>query len=216
MIMQLGGFSGGILSLCNWFARLAYINILWILFSLAGLIVFGFFPATIAMLATLRQFLQKNDPPVFKTFWKYYKAEFFASNKLGAIIVVIGLVLLINITFLQSMDNKLSEMLYYPTIVLSCIYLLAICYLLASYVEFEQNLKTHIKNSLLIMVYNPLSSLFIIFGFTIVYYAVTTLSGLGFFFSGSLLGLVILSSTSLTYRKIERKQAKLQTEEKTA
>ncbi len=214
--MRLGGFSGGVLSLCNWFVRLAYINLLWILFSLVGLVVFGFFPATIAMLATLRQFLQKNDPPVFKTFWKYFKAEFLASNKLGAIIVIIGLVLLTNINFLQSMDHKLSEMLYYPTIVISCIYLLAICYVLASYVEFERKLFTHIKNSLLLMIYNPLSSLFIIFGFAAVYYAVTSLSGLGFFFSGSLLGLIVLSSTTLAYRKIERKQALLQEGEKTA
>ena len=66
------------------------------------------------------------------------------------------------------------------------------------------------------MIYNPLSSLFIIFGFAAVYYAVTFLSGLGFFFSGSLLGLVILSSTRLTYRKIERNQTKLETSGKTA
>lgn len=212
--MQLGGFSGGILSLCNWFVRLAYINILWILFSLVGLVIFGFFPATIAMLATLRQFLQKNDPPVFKTFWGYYKTEFISSNKLGAIIAGIGFIFFININFLQSTSGTLSGMLYYPIIIMSCIYFLAICYLLASYVEFEQKLSIHIKNSLLIMMYNPLSSLFIIFGFAAVYYAVTFLSGLGFFFSGSVLGLVILSSASLTYRKIELKQAKLETQDK--
>ena len=210
--MQLGGFSGGIYSLCNWFVRLAYINILWILFTLAGLVIFGFFPATIAMLATLRQFLQKNDPPVFKTFWNYYKTEFFASNKTGSNYCSYWPYSYLQISnFLQSMNGKLSDMLYYPTIILSCIYLLAICYMLASYVEFEQKLSTHMKNALLIMLYNPLSSLFIIFGFAAIYYAVTFLSGLGFFFSGSLLGLVILSSTRLTYRKIERKQTKLET-----
>ena len=127
------------LSLCNWFVRLAYINILWILFSLAGLIIFGFFPATVAMLATLRQYLQKNDPPVFKTFWNYYKTEFFASNKLGAISVVIGFILFININFLQSTSRKLSEILYYPIIIHKLHLLLAICYLLASYVDLNKN-----------------------------------------------------------------------------
>ena len=214
--MQLGGFTGGIYSLFNWFTRLAYINILWILFTLVGLVIFGFFPATIAMLATLRQFLRKNDPPVFKTFWGYYKTEFIGSNKLGAIIAGIGLILFMNISFLQSTDGNLSGMLYYPMIIMSFIYFLAICYLLASYVEFDQKLSAHIKNSVLIMMYNPLSSLFIIFGFAAVYYAVIFLSGLGFFFSGSVLGLVILSSASLTYRKIELKQTKLEGEEKTA
>lgn len=206
--MQLGTFSGGIFSLCNWFVRLAYINVLWILFSLIGLVIFGFFPATIAMLATLRQYLRKNHPPVFKTFWNYYKTEFITSNKIGAMITVIGLILYLNINFLQSVGGQLSEILYYSTIIIGCIYLLTICYLLAAYVEFEQKLTIQIKNALLIMVYNPLSSLFIIFGFAAVYYANVFLSGLRFFFSGSLLGLVILSSATFTYRKIERRQMK--------
>ncbi len=206
--MQLGTFSGGIFSLCNWFVRLAYINVLWILFSLIGLVIFGFFPATIAMLATLRQYLRKNHPPVFKTFWNYYKTEFITSNKIGAMITVIGLILYLNINFLQSVGGQLSEILYYSTIIIGCIYLLTICYFLAAYVEFEQKLTIQIKNALLIMVYNPLSSLFIIFGFAAVYYANVFLSGLRFFFNGSLLGLVILSSATFTYRKIERRQMK--------
>lgn len=206
--MQLGTFSSGIFSLCNWFVRIAYINVLWFLFSALGLIVFGFFPATIAMLATLRQFLRKNHPPVFKTFWNYYKTEFITSNKIGAMITVIGLILYLNINFLQSVGGQLSEILYYSTIIIGCIYLLTICYFLAAYVEFEQKLTIQIKNALLIMVYNPLSSLFIIFGFAAVYYANVFLSGLRFFFNGSLLGLVILSSATFTYRKIERRQMK--------
>ncbi|MEH7250744.1 hypothetical protein V7111_01245 [Neobacillus niacini] len=48
-----------------------------------------------------------------------------------------------------------------------------------------------------------------IFGFAAVYFAVTYLSGLGFFFSISILGLVILSSANLAYKKIQRKQEKL-------
>src|SRR5436190_181234 len=142
--MQLGSFSNAVYTFCDWIARLAYINLLWILFTLSGFVVFGFFPATIAMLATLRQFIRKNHPPVF----------------------------------------------------------LIICYTMASYVEFEQPIVTHIKNALLITISSPLPSLYIIFGFAAVYFAVTYLSGVGFFFSISILGLVILSSANLAYKKI--------------
>lgn len=207
--MQLGAFSGSILTLCEWIARLAYLNLLWILFTLSGGVIFGFFPATIAMLATLRQFLIKNHPPVFKTFWHYYKKEFFGSNKLGLIIVVIGFILYMNINFLQSTSNEGTSFLFYSSLVMSCIYVLIICYALASYVEFEQSLGTHLKNALLISIYSPIPSLLIIFGFAAVYFAVTTISGLGFFFSVSLLGLVILSSANLAYKKIARKQEQL-------
>lgn len=204
--MQLGAFSGFILTFCEWVARLAYLNLLWILFTLTGFGIFGFFPATIAMLATLRQFLIKNHPPLFQTFWQYYKKEFLTSNKLGLLIVVIGFILYMNITFLQSTSIEKSAFLFYSSIIMSCTYVLIICYTLASYVEFDQPLKTHIKNSLLITIYSPIPSLFIIFGFVAVYFAVTTISGLGFFFSVSALGLVILSSANLAYKKIISKQ----------
>jgi uncharacterized membrane protein YesL len=207
--MQLGSFSNTVYTICDWVARLAYINLLWILFTLSGFIFFGFFPATIALLATLRQFIRKNHPPVFKTFWHYYKKEFFNSNKLGLIITVIGLILYMNITFLQSTANNMSFYLFYSSIILSGIYLLIICYTLASYVEVEQQLGVHLKNALLITISNPIPSLFIIFGFAAVYFAVTYLSGLGFFFSVSILGLVILSSANMAYKNILKKQEKL-------
>ncbi|OLS40711.1 YesL family protein [Bacillus sp. MRMR6] len=209
--MKLGSFSNAVYTFCDWIARLAYINLLWILFTLSGFVMFGFFPATIAMLATLRQFLLKNHPPVFRTFWQYYKKEFFNSNKLGLIIVIIGLILYMNINFLQSSSNQGSAFLFYSSIIMSGMYFLIICYTLASYVEFEQPLGTHLKNALLITVYSPLPSLFMIFGFGAVYFAVTKISGLGFFFSISLLGLVILSSANLAYKRVAQKQEKLST-----
>jgi uncharacterized membrane protein YesL len=207
--MQLGSFSNAVYTFCDWIARLAYINLLWILFTLGGFVVFGFFPATIAMLATLRQFIRKNHPPVFQTFWQYYKKEFFNSNKLGLIIGVIGLILFMNIRLLQSTSNDMSSFLFYSSIIMSGIYFLIICYTLASYVEVDQPLGTHLKNALLITISNPIPSLFIIFGFAAVYFAVTYLSGLGFFFSVSILGLVILSSANLAYKNILKKQERL-------
>lgn len=202
--MQLGTFSNIIYQFCNWFYRLAVLNILWIFFTLAGLILFGFFPATTALLATLRQFLRQNNPSLVKTFWHYYKKDFLASNKLGLVIGVFGILIYINITFLHSTNHSLADLLYYPMIVLSCLYFLTICYLLSSLVEFDNSVKDHVKNSILIMIYNPLPSLFIIFGFGAVYFANVFISGLSFFFSASLLALVILSSTHIAYRKIEK------------
>lgn len=207
--MQLGSFSNVVYTICDWVARLAYINLLWIIFTLGGFVVFGFFPATIAMLATLRQFIRKNHPPVFQTFWNYYKKEFINSNKLGLVIVAIGLILFVNIRFLQSTSTNMSSFLFYSSIIMSGIYLLIICYTLASYVEVEQPLSVHLKNALLITISNPLPSLFIIFGFAAVYFAISYISGLGFFFSISMLGLVILSSANMAYKTILRKQEKL-------
>lgn len=206
--MNLGAFSGVIYSFCTWFYRLAFINILWLVFTAIGLVLFGFFPATIAMLATLRQYIKNNDVPVFTTFWNCYKGEFIRGNKLGAIIVIVGFLLMFNINFLQSNQTNISQYLYIFFIIVSCFCILIACYLLASYVEFDQDLNTRIKNSILIAIYNPLANLFIIFGFAAVYYLITFISGISLFFSVSILGLVILSSANIAYRKIESKQAR--------
>ncbi len=88
--MYLGTFSGGIFSFCNWFYRLAYLNILWIGFTLLGAVIFGFFPASVALLSVLRQLLQKKEPVIFSAFWGYYKQEFKNSNKIGLIVGIIG------------------------------------------------------------------------------------------------------------------------------
>ncbi|MGJ9383577.1 YesL family protein [Salipaludibacillus sp. CF4.18] len=206
--MQLDVFSGIIYQFCTWFARLAYINLLWIFFSIVGLFIFGFFPATIAMFATLRQFLNKNHSPVFKTFWKYYKKEFVFSNKLGLIIVIISFFFYLNITFLQTNIGVL-HLLYYPMILLSLLFVLSVCYLFACCVHFNQNIGILLKNAVLIMVYNPLPNLFIIFGSTAVYYAIVYIPGISFFYSGSLIALVILSSATFAFNKVEHDQNQL-------
>lgn len=207
--MKLGVFSGAVYSFCTWFYKLAFINILWLFFTIAGFVLFGFFPATVAMLATLRQLIRKNEVAIFPTFWSYYKVEFIRSNKLGTIIVAIGLIFYINFIFLQSNQADVPQFIYYSSVIMNCFYFLVICYLLTSYVEFDQDLKTHIKNSILIAIYNPLANLFIIFGFVAVYFVVRFVSGVGIFFSGSTLALVILSSANIAYRKIEHKQTQM-------
>ncbi|UOQ49862.1 DUF624 domain-containing protein [Gracilibacillus caseinilyticus] len=201
--MQFGTFTNSIYTFCNWFARLAYLNLLWICFTLIGGIILGFFPATIALLATLRQFLKGNSPAIRSTFWGYYKEEFWRSNRLGGLVASICLLLFINFFFLQPAD---SFYVLYTWIIMCCLSVLVICYTLALYVEFEQTLTMLIKNGILLTLYNPVPSLFIIFGFSAVYFVITNIPGTGFFFSASILGLVVLSSANLAYRKVERKQ----------
>src|SRR5690625_6342583 len=61
------GPMGGFYTLANWIMRLAYVNILWIAFSLVGIIILGFFPATIGMFTVIRKWIQGDgDIPIFK------------------------------------------------------------------------------------------------------------------------------------------------------
>ncbi len=71
----------GYYRICTWIMRMAYVNLLWVAFSLLGLGIFGFFPATAAMFVVIRKWLSsEQDIPVFKTFWNAFKTEFIKIN----------------------------------------------------------------------------------------------------------------------------------------
>lgn len=70
----MNGFIDGYYRFAVWITRFAYLNLLWIAFSLVGLGVVGFFPATAAMFAVVRKWVHgEKDIPVFQVFGKTIK-----------------------------------------------------------------------------------------------------------------------------------------------
>ena len=85
--------SSAFYSFFEWVTKLALLNLLWLLFSLVGGILLGIFPSTLAMFAVIRQWLQGDTQlSIRKSFWRYYKADFWKGNALGAFLsILIGL-----------------------------------------------------------------------------------------------------------------------------
>ncbi|MBM7571260.1 YesL family protein [Aquibacillus albus] len=206
--MNLGGISGVLYNFCVWFTRFAVLNILWFIFTVLGLVIAGFFPATVALLATTRQFINKNDPPIFKTFWHYYKKEFITSNKLGLILILAGILCYTHFAISSSLVDEIAKPFIYTSYILNSALLLISCHTLASFVEYDQSTKQHIKNGLLIFIYSPFSNLVIIFGILTVYFISNMISGISFFFSAILIALAILSSSHFSYKRLEKKKEK--------
>lgn len=79
-----------------WIARLAYLNLLWLLFTLAGLVVFGFFPAAAAGYQITRDWVQTpqtRDRPLFRRFAALFRANLIPANIAGAVLVPIAALL---------------------------------------------------------------------------------------------------------------------------
>lgn len=202
--MEQGGFTGGLFNFCVWFSRLAFLNILWFIFTFLGFIIFGFFPATVALLATTRQFIKKNNPPILRTFWHYYKKDFIESNKIGLILSLIGILFYMHFVISSSLQVDIAKPFLYTSYLLNSMLLLIACHIFASFVEYHQPIKQHITNGLFIFIYSPLSNFIIIFGLLTVYFIVKLISGVGFFFSAVLVALVILSSSHFSFKRLER------------
>ncbi|WP_080848927.1 YesL family protein [Cytobacillus gottheilii] len=191
----------------EWITKFAYVNLLWIGFSLAGLVVFGIFPATVSMFTVVRKWIMGDaDIPIFQTFWNTYKSEFMKSNSLGAItIFVLGLIIL-NLVIIQNAGSGFFGIIQVPVYMFMFVAGITIFYMFPVYVHFELTLVQIIKNSFLMMLLHPIENLVMISGVAAVALVVKFIPGLGFFFGGSMTAAILMAACYLVFKKVKKKQ----------
>lgn len=149
--------AGSFYTLCSWVTKIAYVNLLWIVFSVAGLLLLGIMPATIAICTVVRKwFLKDPEFAIFPVFVSTYKQEFFSANKLGFILLLTAGFLLADVLFLQSVGGLIQVIFTVPLIIVIFLLTAIILYVFPVYVHFEQSFFLQIKNALLIAIVNPL------------------------------------------------------------
>lgn len=204
--MDTSGFLGSFNKLLEWIPRLAFLNLLWISFSLLGLIIFGFFPATVAMFAVARKWMLGNDEmSIFKTFWTTYKREFLKSNVLGVIIVAIGLILYIDFHFVQHAANSFASILYVPFFIITLIFISMLFYIIPIFVHYDMKLSHVIKNSFFVMIMNPLSTFYMLIGSFGILFVLSYAPPICLLYSGNLLALFIMKPATNAFEKINQK-----------
>lgn len=106
---------------CEWIAKLALLNLLFIFFSCAGLIIFGVSPAYSAMTIIMKQLFAQQDIKIVSTFYQLFKRELIASNKFGLLYSYALLLLGMNFLLVQTLP---------PTMQTIAIALIGICALI--------------------------------------------------------------------------------------
>ncbi|GAE33977.1 YesL family protein [Halalkalibacter akibai] len=208
--MPTTGFMGGFYRVSEWIMRLAYVNLLWILFALLGLVLFGLMPATIAAFAVIRKwFMGEGDIPIFKTFFSIYKESIIKANILGFILSVITFILYIDFLFVRTLDGLFQIIMTVALMTVSLLLLITVCYIFPVYVHYQLKLTDYPKNSLMIGLLNPLSTLTMIGGLLILYQIYVYIPGLIPFFGTSLIVLSLMGPAYFSFKKIESKKEKL-------
>lgn len=209
--METRGIMGFIFKISDWIMKLAYINILWILFSIFGLLIFGFFPATISMFSIIRKWILGIDKefPVFKTFYQTFKQEFIKSNLLGLLVMAVMILFFLELDFIEQYENDFLQMFYFPLFILRYIFYITILFIFSTYVHYNLKFFQLLKNSFLIMVISPISVIIIILSGIIIYLFTRYMPISILFLSGSLFVLVIMWSALSAFENIEKKQDKL-------
>lgn len=201
--MKLDPTDGYIYTILDWITKFAFLNVLWIVFSLMGGIIFGVFPATIAMFTITRNWATGNtELPLFKSFWEYFRSEFFRSNLLG-IFVIIGLfITILDLLYIQ-MHGTLNWT-FIPLFAFILLFGLFLFYLFPTYVHYDIKLVQVIKNAFLIMLINPINSLIMILCLLLFAILVWVMPALAFIFGGSTYAFITMHFSLKSFHKINQ------------
>ncbi|WP_404455562.1 YesL family protein [Virgibacillus necropolis] len=200
------GFVNGYYNLCVWVMKFAYVNLLWVSFTLLGLIVFGFTPATTAMFAVVRKWIMgEKDIAIFKLFWKTYRNEFFKANLLGGLLFILGYILSIELQILRAQDSLVYFIASFGVIAVIILYLIVLMYFFPILVHFNLRTVQYIKWPFIIGIIHPILTVFLIVGVVLInYITFITIPALLFFFGGSVTAYALMWGASQTFAKYEK------------
>jgi len=204
--MRFGGLVGRFHEVTEWIIKLAYVNLLWIVFSLVGLVLAGFFPATIAMFAVVRKWIMgEHDIPIFKSFLKAFQTDFKRANILGYILMVIGAVLYIDSQILQHLTNPYWQFLHIPMFIAILMFVLTVFYAIPLFVHYHLSYLLIIRNAFLLNFKHPVMTVLMALSIYGLYVVSMHLPAITVLFGGSITSFVIMRYSFILFEKNEKR-----------
>lgn len=207
--MVVGKTMGKLFIVCEWIMKLAYVNLVWFLFTLAGFMVFGIFPATVALFTIIRKWMMKErEVPIWKTFLDVYKKEFKRANGLGAILVSFGAFITLDVIYLLNMDGPLSSILVVPFLIVAFLYLVTILYFFPVYVHYELKWIDYLKHSLFLGIFHIHMSLLMLISISALLFILLYLTSLIPFFSVVSLAWIMMFGGMYSFNRMKARKNK--------
>ncbi|MCJ7843245.1 DUF624 domain-containing protein [Lederbergia sp. NSJ-179] len=146
---------------CISLLKLVYLNLLWFLFTLFGLGIFGIFPATAALCRIQQQWLieKNNSSPIFLFYWREYKRNFLRVNMLAVTLFLIGFILYFDLKFFVHKGGMINQIISLGIYILSIWYMIVLLYILPTYTAYRLKLYKYIQYAFIIGMLNPLKTL---------------------------------------------------------
>ena len=140
------------------------VQLLWIVFTTIGLIVFGYYPATIAAFKTIRHF--KNNDESLQHLPKYFSESFFGNLKVGSVIGIGNLfilyLLITNIRLTSLMQSSLSIYIFTLLLFFLILFLIVQPFILMVMSVSKDTLKKTIACAILLAYSSPISCIVIV------------------------------------------------------
>lgn len=204
------GVTGGIYAAGEVFLFLVKLNLLWIIGTVAGLLLFGFGPSTLAMCDVIRRWMRKEaDVPVWRTFWQQYKTYFLRGNCLSLVFLFGAFMIFVNTTFFFVESAWVVIFVRYALFLVAALLILTALYVFPATVHFDLTLLDSLKQSFFIALYMPVRTLYMVAAVLTVYHILFMFPVLIFLFGISLFCFIQLYIVLGTFAKLETKQASM-------
>ncbi|MEK3888746.1 YesL family protein [Bacillus sp. FSL K6-3431] len=191
---------GKLYQLSEWAMKLALVNLLWLLYSVLGLLIFSLFPATSAMFYIIRKWLiGETEIPLWKTFHQQFKSDFKQINIIGVLFFLIGLLLFIDVRFFISSHNPLLNIAGIFVLLVVFIYAACLIYIFPIYVHYQLRTLEYLKSSFIIALGRPIQTFLMILGVAVIGLLFKSVPGLIPFFSGSFSALILMKVASISF-----------------
>ncbi|GAB2318264.1 YesL family protein [Alkalibacterium sp. s-m-22] len=196
----------------EWVAFLAYVNLLWIGFTLIGLIVAGIGPATITVFSMIRSKLRQGDHShIYRKFRSEYRTHFKAGNIYFGLVTSAALFLYVDSRLIQALPpNPLIQAVVIPAlIILTALLLVTATFTIGYYLEYQENILISVKKGFWLSLVSPVSDLVIIHAFLFLALVLTYIPAFILFFSISLYGFITQWIMNKAFNRIKRRKKSL-------
>jgi len=195
--------------LLHWIVRLVMLNVLWIVFSVCGLVAVGIFPATTAVLGVARKWqMGEEDLKIWNTFKQIYRQEFLASNMMGWILSIVGIILYLNYQALSILGDEIVFYVPFAFYFIVFFYTILVIWSFPLLTHYKATCLQHFKNGIIIGLskihYTILSGTVIFAG---IYFSLSY-PGVIPFFTVSVIGMGCMWFSLQIFRQLDGQQKK--------
>lgn len=193
--MEMNGFMGGLYRITEWIMRFSVTNVLWVLCSapffffgvnllvaenteqlksviylMAAVAPFTLFPATTAMFTVVRKWIMgQEDAPLLRTFFRGFKDNYVQSLLGGLLYTILYAVMIMNFQFYSGQSN-LSGILAIMFLVFMVVLSISAFHFFSLTAHMYMSTIQIIKNSVLITIGRPITSIMIALSAGVVLY----------------------------------------------
>lgn len=197
------------MSILQWFSDFAYLNLLFICFTLKGFVIFGFFPAVYAVIMVSNRLFREKGFGLTNSFKEAYKKHFKKTSVVGYIFLGILAVIISNVFYWGQIDLEIAGVVALIWRVLLILVAVAGLILFPIFVENKFTIKEAVKVSLYLLSQIHIIVLCII-GLYVLLLGFYYFTGAGLFFIFSLPLTWVMFCHYLFINKIEKVKEKLE------